>query len=165
VKKKPWRADLDINANLRRALPKLARNYFKAGDRALLKDRGWEEVHDFRITTKRFRYTLELFGSFYGPGFKERIEELKQVQYLLGAAHDCLVAAELLKPISGTEQVREELNQKAEAKLKRARSWWRANLGSEAAQHRWITYLQRSSRASAASTPGPSQEAALKSAG
>jgi hypothetical protein len=40
--------------------------------------------------------------------------------------------------------LRAELIQKAEAKLKRARSWWRSNMGNEAAAQRWISYLQRS---------------------
>jgi CHAD domain-containing protein len=163
MSKKLWKSSLDVSANVRRTLPKLARTYFKNGDRTFAKDRDWDELHDFRIETKRFRYTLELFSSQYGPGFKDRIEELKQLQDFLGSANDGIVAASLLESIDGTEAVRAELTHKAQVKLKRARSWWRANLGTEASQQRWISYFQRSTtRGSVASKPGPAQEAALK---
>ena len=163
MSKKLWKPALDINANLRRTLPKIARNYFKSGDHTFTKNRDWDELHDFRIDTKRFRYTLELFSSHYGPGFKERLEELKQLQDFLGSANDFIVAASLLETVDGTEALRDELKDKGGAKLKRARSWWRANLGTAASQQRWISYLQRpTTRGSAASKPGPAQEAALK---
>jgi CHAD domain-containing protein len=165
VSKKLWKLPLDVNANVRRTLPKIARAYFKTGDHMFSKDRDWDELHDFRIETKRFRYTLELFSSHYGPGFKDRLEELKQLQDFLGSANDFIVAAGLLKTVDGTDALRAELHDKAGAKLKRARSWWRANMGTDAAQQRWVSYLQRpAARGSAASKPGPTQEAALKSA-
>ena len=164
MNKKLWKPDLDVNANLRRSLPKITRAYFKTGDHAFAKTRDWAEIHKFRIATKRFRYTLELFSSHYGPGFKDRIEELKHLQDFLGSANDCIVTAGLLETVDGTESLQTELNEKAGAKLKRARAWWRANMGTEAAQQRWISYFQRSAtRPPTASKPGPTQEAALKS--
>ena len=138
-----WDAELDVGANLRRRLPRIARKYFRRGQHALGAERPWEEIHDFRLATKRFRYTLELFRSQYGPGLDKRIDELKHVQKLLGEANDCLVTSTLLEPIADTEELRAQLAMKAEAKVQKLRSWWRANLSSEVAEQRWVLYLQR----------------------
>ena len=143
MKKKPWSDELDVTANLRRRLPKLARKYFSRSRYALAKKRGWDEIHEFRLATKRFRYTLELFRPEYGPGLEKRIDELKQVQKLLGDANDCMVTATLLEPLPDTAELRAELAATAESKLNKLRSWWRANLASKAAEERWVLYLRR----------------------
>ena len=142
-KKKLWRADLDVNENLRRRLPKLARKYFNRGDRALSFRRGWEEIHEFRLETKRFRYTLELFRSQYGPALERRIDDLKHVQKLLGEANDCIVTSELLKSLPGSEELRGHLDARAKSKVKKLSSWWRANLGLESTEDSWVEYLRR----------------------
>ena len=141
--KQQWSAELDVAANLRRRLPKLARKYFNRGQHALGSNRGWDEIHEFRLETKRFRYTLELFRSEYGPGLEKRIDELRHVQTLLGDANDCVMTAALLDPLPDTEELRSQLKAKAESKLDKLRLWWRANLGSAASEERWILYLQR----------------------
>ena len=51
-------------------------------------------MHKFRLRTKRFRYTLEMFKDLYGPGMLKRIESLKQVQTYLGDINDCIVTSE-----------------------------------------------------------------------
>src|SRR5687768_296966 len=139
---KLWKPHLDAQENLRRTLPKLAAKYFKSGHRAFEKSRDWDHVHKFRIATKRFRYTLELFEEQYGAELAKRIEELKQLQTLLGDANDCVATAALLKPLPDTADLRTELAKKADAKLKKARGWWRTHLGSETAERFWISYLQ-----------------------
>ena len=163
LKKKLWRPDLDVNANLRRTLPKLTRAFFKRGNHALLKERDWPEIHAFRIATKRFRYTLELFASNYGPGIETRLNELRELQTLLGDANDFIVTAALLEKIDGTEAVRSQLTGKAEAKVRNARTWWRGNMGTEAAEQRWVSYFQRSvARMPAPAQPGPTRGAVSK---
>ena len=142
-KKGLWSAELEVNANLRRRLPKLARKYFNRGNHALGANRGWDEIHEFRLATKRFRYTLELFRSQYGPGLDQRIDELKHIQKFLGDANDCIVTSALLEPLPNTEELRAQLDAKAASKLKKLRSWWRANLGQQTTEERWILYLQR----------------------
>jgi CHAD domain-containing protein len=142
-KKKLWRADLDVNENLRRRLPKLASKYLKLGNRALGKQREWSEIHEFRLETKRFRYTLELFRSQYGPALERRIDDLKHIQKLLGDANDCVVSADLLKSSPGSEELRAQLEARAKSKAKKLSSWWRANLGLETTEDRWVEYLRR----------------------
>ena len=53
------------------------RRYFKEGREALAPGATWEAMHAFRLRTKRFRYTLETFRDFYGPGIEKRIEPRK----------------------------------------------------------------------------------------
>jgi CHAD domain-containing protein len=163
VKKKLWKSNLDVSTNLRRTLPKLARAFFKQGNHALAKQRDWNEIHDFRIAIKRFRYTLELFEPHYGPGLATRIDELRQIQTLLGNANDLIVTAGLLEAVSGTELLRTEFKQKAEAKLKRARSWWRSNMANPDVEQRWVSYFQRpAGRPPAVARPALAKDAPLK---
>jgi len=142
-KAKLWRADLDVNENLRRRLPKLARKYFNRGDRALSMRHGWDDIHEFRLETKRFRYTLELFRSQYGPALERRIDDLKHVQKLLGEANDCIVTSELLETLPGSEELRGHLTARAESKVKKLSTWWRANLRPEGKEDSWVEYLRR----------------------
>jgi CHAD domain-containing protein len=140
---KLWRPDLGVNENVARRLPKLAKKYFKSGHRALDKERDWKDVHSFRLETKKFRYTLELFRPQYGPGLEKRIDELKHIQTLLGDANDYVVTAGLLEPVAGSEPLRSRLAHKAETKVRELRSWWQENLGTDAVERRWILYFQR----------------------
>jgi CHAD domain-containing protein len=143
TRKKLWKRRLDVQGNVRRRLPELAARYIRRGNRAFRKGKEWDDVHKFRIATKRFRYTLELFEGQYGPGLTKRIDELKQLQTLLGDANDCIATAALLNAVPDTADLRTELASKADAKLKKARAWWRSHLGNTDAEHLWLSYLQR----------------------
>ena len=59
--KKLWKDSLTLRENLQRRMPKLARQYFDEGREALAPGTDWTEMHQFRLQTKRFRYTLEIF--------------------------------------------------------------------------------------------------------
>ncbi len=48
-----------------------------------------EKHHALRIAVKRLRYTLEAFKPLFDDQLKKEIGELKEVQDLLGAMHDC----------------------------------------------------------------------------
>src|SRR5213594_2000685 len=91
-----WDTNKSAPENAARKLPKLAGRYFKAG-RKLLKGRASVEIlHRFRLETKRFRYTLELFRPCYGPGLDQRLALLRKVQDLLGEINDCVTAKSLI---------------------------------------------------------------------
>jgi CHAD domain-containing protein len=141
--KRIWRDDLDLRSNLQQRLPKLARKYLKKGTDALNGDRSWDEIHRFRLDTKRFRYTLELFVNQYGPGLDAMLDQLRHIQKLLGEANDNIVTSEMLRDIPGTDGVRDKLAKRAANRLKKLRIWWRNTLMSEAAQEQWIRYLSR----------------------
>ena len=47
-----------------------------------------EELHGFRLETKRFRYTLELFRPLYGPNLDRYLKALRELQGALGKVSD-----------------------------------------------------------------------------
>jgi CHAD domain-containing protein len=138
-----WHSDLDVQENVRRRLPKLTRKYFRRGRNALDTERSWEEIHEFRLATKRFRYTLEVFRSIYGPGIEQRLDDLKHIQKLLGDANDCMITRTMLAEIPGTESLRGKLEVRAVSRIRNLRSWWREHMAPAAVEQRWIRYFQR----------------------
>ena len=55
-----------------------------------------EALHDLRISTKRLRYTLELFRPQFGEAGKRQIDRVKAIQEALGTLHDHDVRIELI---------------------------------------------------------------------
>ncbi|HEX2281704.1 MAG TPA: CHAD domain-containing protein [Thermomicrobiales bacterium] len=53
-------------------------------------------LHDLRISTKRLRYTLELFRPQFGKAGQRQIERVKMLQEELGTLHDHDVRIELI---------------------------------------------------------------------
>ena len=51
--------------------------YFEAGRKAIDAKRPPDELHAFRLKTKRFRYTLELFSPLYGAGMDRYLKALE----------------------------------------------------------------------------------------
>src|SRR5271154_7497990 len=74
--------------NARVVLPKMARKYFEAGRKAIEGKRPPDELHGFRLETKRFRYTLELFRPLYGPQMDRYLKALRELQGALGKVSD-----------------------------------------------------------------------------
>jgi CHAD domain-containing protein len=77
-------------------LPALAEAFFQAGDAAADPDATYRAMHRFRLRSKRFRYTLELFERFYGSEMATGAKSLKGVQDRLGAINDCVTTIDLL---------------------------------------------------------------------
>src|SRR5437763_1363335 len=108
-----WNDELPAAENIRKRLPKRFRNYINAGHEAFESKAGWNALHDFRIETKRMRYTLELFPEYFGPRYAELIERVRRVQTLLGEINDLVTARRLLKSREDAEELRDGLRDKA----------------------------------------------------
>jgi CHAD domain-containing protein len=67
-------------------LPDLAKAFFDRGNRAAQVESSADELHRFRISAKKFRYTLELFTTLYGPDLCAWLEQIRSVHALAGAA-------------------------------------------------------------------------------
>jgi CHAD domain-containing protein len=91
-----WNLDQNSEENLRRILPALAHEFFEAGAKAAVAGASLPDLHRFRLSSKRFRYTLELFEGFYRPEISRGAAVLKGVQDRLGAINDCAVTMDLL---------------------------------------------------------------------
>lgn len=136
-----WKGKRNIGDNLRRNMPEMVRDYFAAGNHALQAGRSWDEMHRFRLLTKRFRYTLEIFRPAYGRGMERRIEVLKELQKMLGEINDAVVTSAMLEAVPGVETVREKLSSKAESKTAELRAFWAREFGPPLQCVRWTRYL------------------------
>ena len=55
------------------------------------------ELHAMRISIKRLRYSMELFGPGYGTAFEAQQKVVGDLQRLLGTIHDCDMLEEFLE--------------------------------------------------------------------
>jgi CHAD domain-containing protein len=114
AKIKGWRDWLDAKAPAgqtialaaRRALVPSTAQFFKARNAAAKPEATDREMHKFRLTAKRLRYTLEIFGPVAGRQWEQRIEQIRGLQEHLGATNDCVVTRELIdRPNAGLERL------------------------------------------------------------
>lgn len=92
-----WDQSASPAQNARRVLPGLLTAYVEEG-RALTNSKpSPAELHRFRLATKRFRYTLELFRPCYGPGLETRLGSLRKIQQYLGEINDCVATERVLE--------------------------------------------------------------------
>lgn len=100
-----------VRTNFRRILPKLLRRYFRKG-RALAADRRAtsQQLHCFRIRTKRIRYVTELYAEVFEHDLRGALAQFRGIQQTLGAHQDqSMIAAyfegRLRKIKSGTFKI------------------------------------------------------------
>ncbi len=123
--------------NARVLLPKMARRYFDAGRKAIQGKRPPHELHAFRLKTKRFRYTLELFRPMYGPNLDRYLRALQELQTALGKVSDY----EAIQNVLGSDrELKGRIENAIDGKLKDLRQTWRA-FDSPGQLKRWRTYL------------------------
>ncbi len=132
--------------NARRHLPNLIRDWFAEGRRAARRGAPASELHQFRLHTKRLRYTLELFRSCYGKELAERLGALRQIQDALGAMSDCvttrlLVAHRLPEGSAGRRALETFLARRAGGELARFTRHWQRSFASPAEERRWLRFL------------------------
>jgi CHAD domain-containing protein len=138
-----WKAKRSTAENCARVLPKLVRDYFKSGRDSLQQGRTWEELHEFRLESKRFRYTLELFRPIYGAALEDRIQRLKDLQKILGDINDAVASAELLERHSQYDEIREHLQEKAKNKTQKLFDFWRDTFDADGEEALWEDVLSK----------------------
>ena len=140
-KERDWKLDQSFEANLSRALPVLAEEFFASGTAALSAHANYQKLHQFRLQAKRFRYTLELFECFYGSEMASGAGILKGFQDRLGAINDCATTIVILGRDRGAvAAVGKLLRQRKAALQSYARSqfdpekldWWKRWLAEPA---------------------------------
>jgi CHAD domain-containing protein len=80
----------------RQNLLAMTADLFDAGERAADPTSDSDTLHKFRIKTKKFRYTLELFEPLYGPSVKARMRVLRNLQQRLGDINDYAASRRIL---------------------------------------------------------------------
>ena len=147
-----WDPAKSVSANARERLPELAGRFFNAGREVAEPGASYTALHHFRLQSKSFRYILELFDDYYGPGLKKKIESLQNVQQLLGAISDCSATLKLLakrKDLSVAERaiLRRKLEEMARIRIAEFQSLWTKDFSAPARERSWKVYLSRFARA------------------
>jgi CHAD domain-containing protein len=83
-------------------------------------------MHQFRLKTKRVRYTLELFETVYGGKTKPIMELLKGLQEKLGAINDCATTIEMVRQDRDAAAAVRRLAGQREAEF---RNYWKKHFG------------------------------------
>jgi CHAD domain-containing protein len=143
-----WDEAASAGENARAQLPAVAAAYFQAGRKLLQGSRAPEDLHGFRLKTKRLRYTLELFRSCYGATLEQRLDALREIQTLLGEINDCAaalrVAARLLPPKSrGYGRAERFLQARAKRLTAAFGKHWTEKFDAPGREDWWVRYLGR----------------------
>ena len=120
-------------------LPRMAQRYFEAGREAADGKRSAGQLHKFRIVTKKFRYTLELFEPVYGPSLERHIDRLRELQNILGKLNDHHTLKPLLK---GDKAVMAQLDEAMVKHLAQFHEKWKA-FDASGELNRWKAYFRR----------------------
>jgi CHAD domain-containing protein len=132
-----WKPSGTAAESAHAALPKLAQKYFKAGRQAASGKRSAKELHRFRIATKEFRYSLELFRPVYGPSLERHIHALRELQSVLGKLND----HHTLKPFFKSDKaLKAKLDEAMEKHLSQFHEQWK-KVDANGALKRWKAYF------------------------
>ena len=137
-----WNSRKSPAENARAVLPTLARDYFDLGQKAAELKVSASRLHAFRLASKRFRYTLEMFESVYGPGLGARLKQVHRIQQVLGEIQDC-VAVSAMDLCRKNPRLLAWLNRRAREKRAEFRKLWNKEFALPIVQRRWIAYLIR----------------------
>lgn len=142
-----WDESESVAANARSALPSLASRFFAAGRKAVKPSTPAADLHAFRLVTKRFRYTLEVFRPVYGATLEKLIESLRKVQGYLGDINDCEVSRQIILKEAGSRRsphvrrVLRVLDSRQAEKLRALQQYWDENFQPRECSRKWVNYL------------------------
>jgi CHAD domain-containing protein len=125
--------------NAKELLPKLLEKYFKAGRKAAKREHSPKKLHGFRLATKQFRYSLELFRPLYGPKLDRKLSALSELQGVLGKLSDY---HSLRTVLAGDNALEAKLDRATKKTLKEFREHWAA-FDTDGQFRRWKAYLAR----------------------
>jgi CHAD domain-containing protein len=122
-------------------LPVMAKRLFDRGNEAAGASYSSTKLHQFRISVKKFRYTLELFVPVYSSHLGVWLDQIRSVQTLLGGINDCDMVRSMLSRSEAGKTLDAELRKK-QRKLTEEfqRKWMEQFAGPEIAGH-WVDYL------------------------
>ncbi len=140
-----WDEALTLAQNARSELPMATGRYFKAGRDTFGGEITPATLHAFRLHTKRFRYTLELFQPIYGPTLDQMIGSLRRLQQLLGDINDCEASRKLALSLGDRRSIQVRrllrlLDRRQVEKTAEFGRWWQ-QFDRPGASRRWINYL------------------------
>jgi len=132
-----------IAKTAQRMLPRMAEQFFKRGNEAAKTKASPRELHQFRISSKKFRYTLELFPSLYGPPLNTLLQEIRRGQRLLGDINDCETVIDTLSQYRLADELRSWLKKRQRRKMEQFQRYWTETFAAGTESRKWNTLLTR----------------------
>lgn len=143
----PWDGLKSAGDSAAEVLPALARQFFEAGRAASAPESTPEQLHRFRLATKRLRYTLELFRPVYGAALETRLSRLREVQQFLGSVQDCVVTARRIRAAGTADAALEtallRIEERSVSKRSEFAQFWTSTLDAPGQEAHWLSYLFR----------------------
>lgn len=128
-----------ILSSAKRTLAPLVRDFLEAGAVALKPDSTPEEMHRFRLLSKRLRYTLEIFQPVLGSECQQAIGVIRELQEYLGAVNDCVASADLIgelgKSGASARRAKSALRRLLRKRVDAFRKYWRGHMAEK--QESW----------------------------
>jgi CHAD domain-containing protein len=134
-------AEERIESTAQRELPRMARDFFKKGKRAAGTKASIEELHNFRISAKKFRYTLELLACVYDAPIVCLQEPMKRTQTLLGDINDIATLQQMVSGHKGAHAVEQWLEKRQQRRMEEFRRYWKEQFGAPETATEWIERL------------------------
>ena len=123
-------------------MAELIPRYWRSGGVAAQPEASWTDLHQFRLATKRLRYTMELFASIYVGGTPSRLDVLKTVQTHLGKVNDCDTARGL-KAIARDAALDAWLAPRRQTEREKFAKTWAEEQKRSRAGADWVRYFAR----------------------
>jgi triphosphatase len=132
-----------IARTAQRILPRMAQEFFERGNEAAGTKISPRGLHQFRIATKRFRYTLELFTAVYGPPLESSLESIRRTQELLGDINDCDTVRNLLSQFKEVDRLTSWLKKRQRRRIEEFQQYWTDTLAGDGERRSWRALLSR----------------------
>jgi CHAD domain-containing protein len=130
-----------IARTAQRMLPRMAQEFFERGNEAAKTKVSPRELHQFRIVSKKFRYTLELFTSVYGPPLHSSLEKIRRAQGLLGNINDCDTVRSMLSPYKEADKVTSWLKKRQRRRIQEFQRYWTETFTADGELRNWSALL------------------------
>ena len=118
-----------VETTARRILPRMAADFVERGNTASQAKTSPEKLHAFRISAKKFRYTLELFAPLYGTAVNSWLESIQGIQTLLGDINDCVTVAQMVANYKGASEVAGWLKKRQRRRVEQFSRLWLEEFG------------------------------------
>ena len=132
-----------IASTAQRMLPRMAQQFFERGNEAAKTKASARELHQFRISSKKFRYTLELFTSLYGSQLNSSLEKIRRGQRLLGDINDCETVGDMLSNYKAADEFTSWLKKRQRRKIEQFQRYWTETIAADGEVRKWNALLSR----------------------
>lgn len=100
-----------------------------------------EDLHQFRIAAKQFRYLIEVFAPVYGARLEKKLESLKELQRYLGKLNDLVTAQALMAKEKHHRKVMNWLKHREEKVRHELTEYWKKGMDLEKNQKAWVQFF------------------------